>query len=337
MATFQAYQAVDMQNPYIWYGTVTVANSSQISLTNYRGSSGTYYGSFLYSGNAVTGGVLTSYNGYKNYMIEYQATGLSVPAVTAYNLVQGEDPRTLSYIALLGNDSVNGSQYADTLCGFDGADQINGGAGNDYCYGGSGNDTFIYSTGNDIDYGETGFDVVQFAIQKSSVTVTRLDSVTYKVQQIYSSDSVVANTIERLKFLNHENIALDTGAGQNAGEAYRMYQAALNRTPDANGLAGWINFLDAGNSLQQMALQFIGSQEFQTRYGQLDNTAFVQLMYNNVLHRNGEASGVAGWVNGLNNGMTRAQVLEGFSESSENVASVAPVIANGISYTEWWL
>lgn len=63
----------------------------------------------------------------------------------------------------------------------------------------------------------------------------------------------------------------------------------------------------------------------------------MQLLYNNVLHRNGETAGVRGWVDALNNGMTRAEVLFGFSESRENIANVAPLIKNGINYTEWWL
>ena len=126
-------------------------------------------------------------------------------------------------------------------------------------------------------------------------------------------------------------------ARENAGEAYRMYQAAFNRTPDSKGLAGWINFLDQGGEAIKMAEQFIASSEFNKTYGLLNNNAFVQLLYNNVLGRNGEESGVRGWVNALNDGMSRADVLYGFSESSENIIRVAPAISNGVNYVEWWL
>ena len=123
----------------------------------------------------------------------------------------------------------------------------------------------------------------------------------------------------------------------NAGQAYRLYKAALNRTPDENGLAGWIKFMDDGGALITMAQQFIDSQEFRTKYGVLDNADFVNQLYINVLNRNGEPSGVNGWVGGLNNGLSRADVLKGFSESSENQANVIGQIKNGIAYTEWWL
>jgi hypothetical protein len=56
-----------------------------------------------------------------------------------------------------------------------------------------------------------------------------------------------------------------------------------------------------------------------------------------VLARKGEATGVEAWVNGLANGLTRAQVLAGFSESSENQANVIGQIKDGIAYNEWWL
>ena len=60
-------------------------------------------------------------------------------------------------------------------------------------------------------------------------------------------------------------------------------------------------------------------------------------LYLNVLARNGEAAGIKGWVDGMNNGLSRAQVLEGFSESGENQANVLGLIKDGIAYTEWWV
>ena len=102
-------------------------------------------------------------------------------------------------------------------------------------------------------------------------------------------------------------------------------------------MAGLIKFMDEGGSLSAMGQQFIVSQEFHVRYGALDNTGFVNQLYKNVLARNGEPAGIAGWVNGLANGLTRAEVLKGFSESSENQANVIGQIKNGIPYVEWWL
>lgn len=86
-----------------------------------------------------------------------------------------------------------------------------------------------------------------------------------------------------------------------------------------------------------MSQQFIDSQEFNTKYGALDDRNFVNQLYLNVLDRNGEPAGIAGWFDGLANGLSRAEVLKGFSESSENQANVIGQIKNGIPYVEWWL
>lgn len=123
----------------------------------------------------------------------------------------------------------------------------------------------------------------------------------------------------------------------NAGKAYRLYEAALDRTPDCKGLAEWINYLDAGNSLVSMAEQFINSPEFSAKYGPLNNFGFVNQLYLNVLERNGETQGLNDWNNALQSTHTRADVLVGFSESAENKASIDPTIIDGVVYWRWWL
>jgi hypothetical protein len=83
-----------------------------------------------------------------------------------------------------------------------------------------------------------------------------------------------------------------------------------------------VGLLRAGTvTLVQVADFFTASPEFQATYGALDNTAFVTLLYGNVLGRAPDAGGLAGWVGALDGGMTRGQVLVGFSESPEYKAA----------------
>ena len=126
--------------------------------------------------------------------------------------------------------------------------------------------------------------------------------------------------------------AFDVDAGENAGSAYRVYQAAFARTPDNGGLKYWIGQVDAGTSLIDVAKGFIASAEFQSIYGaNPSNADFVSKLYQNVLGREGEAGGLAFWVGELDSGARdKATVLAGFSESSENIAGVAATIADGI-------
>jgi Ca2+-binding RTX toxin-like protein len=119
-----------------------------------------------------------------------------------------------------------------------------------------------------------------------------------------------------------------------AAEVARLYDTVLARLPDPSGLANWTHVLESGTSLQTVANGFVGSAEFQSVYGMLDNTGFVTLLYANVLHRTPDAGGLSNWVTALSSGQdTRAQVVVGFSESPEHIANTAPHINGGIWVT----
>jgi Domain of unknown function (DUF4214)/FG-GAP-like repeat/RTX calcium-binding nonapeptide repeat (4 copies) len=101
------------------------------------------------------------------------------------------------------------------------------------------------------------------------------------------------------------------------GQVYRLYGATLGRQPDAGGFGGWVSGLDTNITVSQAAGAFVDSAEFQATYGPLNNSGFVTLLYQNVLHRAPDAGGLASWVGSLNGGATRASVVLGFSESAE--------------------
>ncbi len=71
-------------------------------------------------------------------------------------------------------------------------------------------------------------------------------------------------SIERVIF-SDAVVALDIDG--NAGQGYRIYQAAFARTPDLPGLSYWVNQLDTKISLRDLAFGFIASNEFKTVYG----------------------------------------------------------------------
>lgn len=141
--------------------------------------------------------------------------------------------------------------------------------------------------------------------------------------------------VQRIKF-SDALIGLDTGKGEYAGEAYRMHKAAFDRTPDAEGLGFWIDSLDSGLSLASAAQGFINSGEFNAMYGaNATDEHFVTLLYNHVLHRAPEGAGYQFWLDSLDVGASRAQVLKDFSESTENINQTAGLITNGIQYEVW--
>ena len=133
---------------------------------------------------------------------------------------------------------------------------------------------------------------------------------------------------DRLKF-DDAIVAFDTDG--TAGFAYRLYQAAFDRTPDKEGLSWNTHMLDAGLTHTQMSAAFLASAEFQSTYGNLTNSQFISALYANILDRAPDPSGYAGWLDYLNSGqLNRADVLVGFSESVENHSIVDPQLVTGI-------
>ncbi len=143
--------------------------------------------------------------------------------------------------------------------------------------------------------------------------------------------SFSSGTLQRLKF-SDGSFALDVDG--NAGMAYRLYQAALDRQPDAVGVGFHLATIEkSGLTLEQVSKNFIESDEFSSRYGNLSDAQFANQLYLNVLHRQPDASGLAYWQQILESRRaTRHAVLVSFSESPENKAAVATVISNGFAY-----
>lgn len=217
-----------------------------------------------------------------------------------------------------GNDVVNGTDGADLLAGLDGNDRLVGGAGDDMIDGGAGIDTAVYAG--------------KFA---ASTVTAGAAAGTWIVRDTTGAEGIdTLSNVERLHFADTD-VALDvTGT---AGQAYRIYQAAFGRTPDAAGLGYWIDAMDKGATLRQVADAFVDSNEFHALYGEhLGNREMVEQFYENVLHRPGEEEGAAWWTDTLDrHANTLADVLVGFSESPENQAALVGVMANGVVFTPY--
>jgi hypothetical protein len=188
------------------------------------------------------------------------------------------------------------------------------------------NETFVITPVTTIVDGGAGFDIATVSGNRSGVVVSSDGDGTFTLT--LNSRTVSLEGLERVQ-LTDGTIALDlTGA---AGQTYRLYQAAFDRTPDDAGLSHNVHLMDGGLSIFDMANAFIQSAEFQQTYGaSVDDTTFITLLYNNVLNRAPDDAGLAGWQDSLNGGSSRAQVLFGFSESTENKANVAAAIDDGI-------
>jgi hypothetical protein len=114
-------------------------------------------------------------------------------------------------------------------------------------------------------------------------------------------------------------LAVHAGLGV-ANAVFRLYQSTLDRIPDFLGHSDWAVRIATGQiTLSEAAAGFVGSREFQNVYGALQDAGFVELLYQNVLGRAADAGGLQSWLDALGGGASRAEVVVGFSESTEFV------------------
>ena len=229
-------------------------------------------------------------------------------------------------------DYLYGNEVNNTIDGGAGNDLIEGWDGDDSLIGGQGNNTLAGGFGNDILNGGSGTDAAKYSANRTNYTISKT-STGWTVSSTAEGVDTLTN-VERLKFADTA-IAFDTsGVG---GQAYRVYKAAFNRTPDVGGLGFWISGMDGGVSLNAVAQGFVNSAEFKTVYGASPtNAQIVTRFYDNVLGRAADSGGYNFWLDNLDSGQASvAGMLASFSESSENQAAVIGVIENGILYTPY--
>lgn len=107
----------------------------------------------------------------------------------------------------------------------------------------------------------------------------------------------------------------------------RLYLAYFQRLPDESGLAHWAGQLRSGHPLSHESASFAASPEFARTYGKLTSSAFVDLVYHNVLGRTPDRGGRAHWLAKMAHGTSRGAVMLAFSESNENIRKTADTTA----------
>ncbi|UWR22023.1 DUF4214 domain-containing protein [Sulfitobacter sp. S190] len=143
-----------------------------------------------------------------------------------------------------------------------------------------------------------------------------------------SADVMIGTDGDDVLIAEQTDTAFDTAAAQ----LYRLYQATLGREPDVVGLRDWVDQLTSGDrDLIDLAGLITASPEFSNRYGPLDTGEFVSLLYNNVLGREPDAAGFAGWTQALDSGQaSRADIVLGMAQSPEFIQKTE-IDAMGVS------
>jgi Ca2+-binding RTX toxin-like protein len=266
-----------------------------------------------------------------------------------------------------GDDVIYGGDGLDFLYGGRGNDTLHGEVGDDYLfdefghnalYGGDGNDKmYLSGAATGEAWGGDGDDLIhcsdkatfhawggagndEFRASQDALLIAHFSGNRsgYQFDNVYSGMKIqgtdgadLAGGNVRLVFADRA-LAFDFD-GQ-AGQAFRLYQAAFDRKPDAVGLGFWIAQLDQGVALSQVAEGFMSSPEFMAQYSTVaSHSDFVGRLYQNILHRAPETAGLQYWAGLIEeNKATRADVLAAIADSVENKAALVGAVSGGIDY-----
>lgn len=111
-----------------------------------------------------------------------------------------------------------------------------------------------------------------------------------------------------------------------------LYDAFADRLPDRAGLTGWVDGIHAGTTLGQVADAFAGSAEFAARTAGLDRAGIVQLIFNNALGHDGDATAVGAYVAQLSAGASVGSVLLSISQSVDHQVAMQPYLSDGVMF-----
>ncbi|WP_349433776.1 hypothetical protein [Pararhizobium sp. A13] len=119
----------------------------------------TSHGSF----KDITGGTLTGLTLVDDNVVFLRVTDANISAARIADAVQTNDGASFLSLLLAGNDTVNGTRYADGLLGLAGNDTLNGNGGNDVLAGGAGADRLV---------GGIGVDTATYQLATTGVTAS---------------------------------------------------------------------------------------------------------------------------------------------------------------------
>ena len=218
-----------------------------------------------------------------------------------------------------GNDNIvvgNGDNVIiagagnDTIVTGNGNNTVIAGAGNNNVTTGSGDDTVILSGSDhaDIVNAGEGYDVVQ--LDGSADDYDFAVGNNFTVNLTGNQTAAISNA-EFLSFASGDTVALAHSDDEAA--ALRLYQGILGRDADLEGAKTFVEAVNAGASLNDIANSFLNSEEF----GGANDAADINELYQALLGRDAEEGGSAAWQEVLAAGGSLADIAAAIAVSAE--------------------
>lgn len=228
---------------------------------------------------------------------------------------------------------VDGATPTAVFNGTDSSDLIEGRRVDDALDGQAGRDTILGSGGDDFINGGTGRDVLIYDAPSSNYTISiTRDKALFIADRTDATGSDDVLNVELVQFadgtLDVNDIMGAVRLKQDEfSDLVALYTAVLNRAADAGGLYFWADKYAEGLTLREMTEFFFLDDEAQSLYAdEISNADFVRTVYENVLGRSADATGLSFWTSELNVGrVTRPEFIYEFLQGLDVSTSAADV------------
>lgn len=284
-------------------------------------------GSVSISGIAYIGQILTASNNLTDVdgigIVTYQwkvngedIVGASTSALSLISAFVGKKISVVAtYIDGLNNKDVVATEVPLMIGGYFAGDQSS--------------NVFQGSNGIDFFDGKDGYDTLNISGLLSEYHLSRSgDSVSIRSLTGNEATDTTKN-VESLKFQDKTiNLVVQGKAAlentANVQKLIELYVAFFNRIPDADGMSYWLDQLHGGTSINSIANSFynagIAYPQLTGFSPEMSNTAFVNIIYKNVLGRvdGADADGLAYWLKELSSGIERGALVSTILNSAHS-------------------
>lgn len=234
----------------------------------------------------------------------------------------------VDFAAVIGSINVTGNTSGQVLTGDAASQQFTVKADSaSSVFAGAGNDTLVVTaassesisntTASTLIHGGSGNDQAVFAGVSTDYDVQFHEGHVVVTAKAEPANQVVVINAESLAF-SDTTLAVQVGEGQTTLAG--LYQSILGRQADYQGFDYWASQAKNGASLGQIAISMLDSGESKG----VQNVAFngnasndIEVLYQGMFGRQGDADGLAYWVNAMQQGMTLEQVAQSFATASE--------------------
>ncbi|UOD51495.1 DUF4214 domain-containing protein [Orrella daihaiensis] len=183
---------------------------------------------------------------------------------------------------------------------------------------------FEVIVGNWVIQGNGGQDTVTLSNAMADYVITQESFEGQLQATLYGPEGrIIVRDIETIEFSDATLLKTD---GTDIAQIDHLYEEVLGRMPDLEGLTYWVNQMNQGATLQDVAQALAESTEFKQLYGTPSEEQLVEELYEAILNRSPDAQGLAYW--------TEALVVHEATEGELIVSLLMSAESQGMSTTQ---